>query len=131
MSVKTCLLITDDPDDHQAFSEAFAEVSEETVVLIVLDSQKALELLKTKRHDPDFIFLDLSMHGIRINTFLKYIKVDQPHLNKVPVVVYGETPEFSKLEYVSEVTFFSKEYDYSELRAFLREFFKTSTNGRS
>ncbi|HEY0652572.1 MAG TPA: response regulator [Chryseosolibacter sp.] len=124
MTVKTCLLITDDPDDHQAFSEAFAEVSENTVVLIVLDSQKALEMLRAKKHRPDFIFLDLSMHGIRINTFLKYIKVDDLNLKLVPVVVYGDVSEFYKLEFSSEVTFFNKEYEYSELRDFLREFFR-------
>ena len=124
MNVKTCLLITDDPDDHQAFSEAFAEVSKETIVLIVLDSQKALEMLKAKRHEPDFIFLDLSMHGIRINTFLKYLKVDAQDLYRIPVVVYGDAAEFSKLEHSSEVTFFNKEYEYSELRDFLREFFR-------
>jgi CheY-like chemotaxis protein len=129
MHVKTCLLITDDPDDHQAFSEAFAEISEATVVLIVLDSQKALEMLKSKRHEPDFIFLDLSMHGIKINTFLKYIKVDERSLNIIPVVVYGDRPEFSKLEFASEVTFFNKEYEYSELKDFLREFFRVRGKG--
>lgn len=129
MSVKTCLLITDDPDDHQAFSEAFAEISQSTVVLIVLDSQKALDMLKAKRHEPDFIFLDLSMHGIRINTFLKYIKVEDRSLENIPVVVYGDGPEFSKLEFAKEVTFFNKEYEYSELRDFLREFFRIPGNG--
>jgi CheY-like chemotaxis protein len=124
MKVKTCLLITDDPDDHQAFSEAFAEVSEETIVLIVLDSQKALDMLRAKKHNPDFIFLDLSMHGIRINTFLKFIKAEDISLKKIPVVVYGDVTEFYKLEYVSEVTFFNKEYEYSELRDFLRELFR-------
>ncbi len=124
MTVKTCLLITDDPDDHQAFSEAFAEVSEETIVLIVLDSQKALEMLRAKKHAPDFIFLDMSMHGIRINTFLKFIKFDHSDLNQVPVVVYGDHGEFYRLEYASEVTFFNKEYEYSELRDFLKEFFR-------
>jgi CheY-like chemotaxis protein len=124
MKVKTCLLITDDPDDHQAFSEAFSEVSEETIVLIVLDSQKALEMLRAKKHSPDFIFLDLSMHGIRINTFLKFLKEDDTTLRDLPVVVYGDVSEFYKLEYVSEVTFFNKEYEYSELRDFLREFFR-------
>lgn len=122
--MKTCLLITDDPDDHQAFSEAFAEVSEETIVLIVLDSQKALEMLRAKKHSPDFIFLDLSMHGIRINTFLKFIKVESVGLRQVPIVVYGDVTEFYKLEYFSEVTFFNKEYEYSELRDFLKEFFR-------
>jgi CheY-like chemotaxis protein len=124
MKVKTCLLITDDPDDHQAFSEAFAEVSEETIVLIVLDSQKALEMLRAGKHIPDFIFLDLSMHGIRINTFLKFIKGEQTDLTHIPVVVYGDVNEFYKLEYASEVTFFDKEYEYSELRDFLTEFFR-------
>jgi DNA-binding NtrC family response regulator len=104
----TCLLITDDPDDHQSFSEAFAEVSEETIVLIVLDSQKALE-----------------MHGIRINTFLKFIKTEDKNLQNVPVVVYGDVTEFYKMEFASEVTFFNKEYEYSELRDFLKEFFRT------
>jgi CheY-like chemotaxis protein len=124
MKVKTCLLITDDPDDHQAFSEAFAEVSEETIVLIVLDSQKALDMLRAKKHNPNFIFLDLSMHGIRINTFLKFIKTEDISLQKIPVVVYGDVTEFYKLEYVSEVTFFNKEYEYSELRDFLKELFR-------
>ena len=125
MKVKTCLLITDDPDDHQAFSEAFAEVSEETIVLIVLDSQKALEMLRAKKHVPDSIFLDFSMHGIRINTFLKFIKTEDQSLQNVPVVVYGDVSEFYKLEYASEVTFFNKEYEYSELRDFLKEFFRS------
>jgi CheY-like chemotaxis protein len=129
MTVKTCLLITDDPDDHQAFSEAFAEVSEDTVVLIVLDSQKAIEMLRARKHHPDFIFLDLSMHGIRINTFLKYIKVEDGNLRDVPVVVYGDVSEFYKLEYSSDVTFFNKEYEYSELRDFLREFFRVAGDG--
>lgn len=125
MKVMTCLLITDDPDDHQSFSEAFAEVSEETIVLIVLDSQKALEMLRAKKHSPDFIFLDLSMHGIRINTFLKFIKTEDKNLQNLPVVVYGDVTEFYKMEFASEVTFFNKEYEYSELRDFLKEFFRT------
>lgn len=129
MTVKTCLLITDDPDDHQAFSEAFAEVSENTVVLIVLDSQKALEMLRARKHLPDFIFLDISMHGIRINTFLKYIKVEGGNLKQIPIVVYGDVSEFYKLEYSSEVTFFNKEYEYSELRDFLRELFRIPDDG--
>jgi CheY-like chemotaxis protein len=129
MTVKTCLLITDDPDDHQAFSEAFAEVSENTVVLIVLDSQKALEMLRAKKHRPDFIFLDMSMHGIRINTFLKFINVEDAALRDVPVVVYGDISEFHRLEYSSEVTFFNKEYEYSELRDFLKEFFRVPGDG--
>jgi CheY-like chemotaxis protein len=122
MTLKTCLLVTDDADDHQAFTEAFSEISENTIVLIVLDSQKALELLKAKLHSPDYLFLDLSMQGIRINSFLKTIRTDTA-LNGIPTVVYGEESNLDNLGQYAGLTFFNKEYEYSELREFLKDFF--------
>jgi CheY-like chemotaxis protein len=123
MTVKTCLLVTDDPDDHHAFSEALAEISENTIILNILDSQKAISFLLSKRHTPDYIFLDLSMHGIRINTFLKSIKGDID-VNKVPAVVYGDRATFSKIDgNFSDLTFFNKDYQYSELKEFLKRIF--------
>lgn len=121
MAVKTCLLVTDDPDDHQAFSEALTEISSKTVVLIVLDSEKALELLTSKRHIPDYMFVDLSMHGIKSNSFLKAVQSD-PEIRSVPAVVYGVKPEFDKIEDHEGLIFFNKEYQYSELRNFLKEY---------
>jgi CheY-like chemotaxis protein len=123
MTVKTCLLVTDDPDDHQAFSEALAEISERTVVLNILDSQKALSLLLSKKHAPDYIFLDLSMHGIRINTFLKSVTGDA-ELGEVPMVVYGEQTSFSQIDgKFNNISFFNKDFEYSELKDFLRKLF--------
>jgi CheY-like chemotaxis protein len=121
MNVKTCLLVTDDPDDHQAFSEAFSEISSDAIVLIVLDSEKALELLNSRKYLPDYIFLDLSMHGIRINTFLKSLKSD-PSFKPIPTVVYGAASVFTNISQPEGITFFNKEYDYSELRNFLSRF---------
>jgi CheY-like chemotaxis protein len=123
MPVKTCLLITDDPDDHQAFSEALSEISPKSVVLIVLDSEKALELLKDKKLIPDGIFLDLSMQGIRINTFLKNIK-GKTGVQTVPTVIYGEPAGFEKIEDSQGLFFFDKDYQYSELKEFLSEFLR-------
>jgi CheY-like chemotaxis protein len=123
MTVKTCLLVTDDPDDHQAFSEALTEISERTVVLNILDSQKALSLLLSKRYAPDYIFLDLSMHGIRINTFLKSVMADTI-LSEVPMVVYGEQASISKIDgNFNNIIFFNKDFEYSELKDFLKKFF--------
>jgi len=122
MTVKSCLLVTDDPDDHHAFSEALTEISEKTIVLVVLDSQKALDLINSQKHVPDYIFLDLSMHGIRINTFLKVMQADNK-LHKIPTVVYGDEDSLKKVEYTDGVTFFNKEYEYNELRNFLKSFF--------
>lgn len=121
MPLKTCLLVTDDPDDHQAFSEALSEISRETVVLIVLDSEKALLLLKAKKCIPDCIFLDLSMPGIRINTFLKNVS-NETVLQKVPKVIYGESSGFDKIEDAEGLFFFVKDYEYSQLREFLNKF---------
>jgi hypothetical protein len=129
MTVKTCLLVTDDPDDHQAFSEAASEISEGAIVLIILESQKALELLKTKAHKFNYIFLDLSMHGIRINTFLKILQ-NELKLD-AGIAVYGSEVDFSSIENPTKLAFFSKEYEYSELRDFLSNFFlshKTNSN---
>jgi CheY-like chemotaxis protein len=119
MSVKTCLLVTDDPDDQNAFSEAIREYSENIIVLIVLDSQKALDLIQSKKHVPDYLFLDLSMLGIRINNFLKVLDAD-PLLKQIPTIAYGEQVTFEKIDHAGRLRFFTKDYEYSELKKFLR-----------
>jgi CheY-like chemotaxis protein len=123
MTVKTCLLVTDDPDDHHAFSEALAEISEDAIVVNVLDSQKALKLLSAGRHAPDYLFLDLSMNGIRINSFLKTIKSDDA-LRKIPTVVYGDQSAFEQISHFEDLVFFDEDYEYSELKNFLGNFIK-------
>jgi CheY-like chemotaxis protein len=127
MTLKTCLLITDDPDDHQAFSEAVSELSEDTVVLIVLDSQKALDLLKSKTHLPDYIFLDLSMHGVRINSFSNILRGDAD-LHGIPTITYGEVQEFDKIQNNEGLFFFNKEYEYTDLQQFLTRLFNQDKN---
>ena len=119
MSVRICLLVTDDPDDHEAISEALSEVSENTVLLNVLDSNKALLLLQESSYRPDFIILDLSMHGIRINPILKTLR-KQPKLSHIPTVVFGEESAMAEIEEPEGLDFFRKDYNYSGLRTFLK-----------
>jgi CheY-like chemotaxis protein len=122
MTLRTCLLVTDDPDDHQAISEALSQISEDTIVLNILDSQKALMLLKESACQPDYLFLDLSMHGIRINSLLKTIK-DDGGLLKIPTVVYGLNDAFSQIDDTRHLIFFNKDYEYSKLKDFLLTIF--------
>jgi CheY-like chemotaxis protein len=122
MNLQTCLLITDDPDDHQAFSEALSEVSANAIVLIVLDSEKASDLLKSRTFVPNYIFLDMSMNGIRINTFLNSLQGNKI-FKDIPTVVYGDPAGFKRIEDAGSLTFFNKNYDYSELKDFLGNFF--------
>lgn len=121
MRITTCLLITDDHDDHVAFSEALSEISAQTIVLVALDSVKALALVKSKKFIPDYFFLDLSMPGIKINSFMKVLHADR-QLQNAPTVLYGEQRVFNKIENLVGAVFFNKEYEYSELRAFLKDF---------
>jgi len=122
MTVKTCLLVSDDPDDHQAFSEATSEISKDAVVLIILESQKALNFLTLKSHKFDYIFVDLFMQGIKINTFLKMVQRD-PHLHATQIIVYGDESNFNRIENAAGLIFFNKDYEYSELIDFLKRFF--------
>jgi CheY-like chemotaxis protein len=124
MNLETCLLVTDDPDDHQVFSEALSEISSGIIPVVVGDSDKAIELLKAKKLIPDYIFLDLSMHGVRGNSFLKIVKNDDA-LKHIPVIVYGNGGELENTLDANIVTFFKKDYNYSELRNFLKEIIKT------
>ncbi|HMG90089.1 MAG TPA: hypothetical protein VK589_08510 [Chryseolinea sp.] len=123
MAIKTCLLITDDPDDHVAISEAISEIDKDMIVLLVLESEKALELLKGNAHIPHYIFLDLSTHGLQSNNFLNTITKDE-NLHRIPTIVYGESTSFDKIEKKDGLVFFKKEYAYSELQYFLKTLLK-------
>jgi ribosomal protein L25 (general stress protein Ctc) len=124
MQLKTCLLVTDDPDDHQAFSEAFSEISDNTILIVILDSKKASLLLQEKKYVPNYIFVDLSMHGIHINEFMNGVRVDST-LNGIPTILYGEEEELKKIPSTYGMPFFSKDYNYAELRSFLIEILKS------
>lgn len=123
MNLETCLLVTDDPDDHQVFSEALSEISPGVILVVIPDSEKAVELLKAKKLVPDYIFLDLSMHGVRMNSFLKVLKADDT-LKGIPAILYGNDGELENAVEMNVAAFFSKDYNYSELRNFLREIIK-------
>ena len=121
MTLRTCLLISDDPDDQHNISEAISEISEKTIVLNILDSKKALLLLTEGKFEPDFVFLDLSMPGVRINSLLTILK-DEDGFLKRPTIVYGDQSSLSQVNDQNLIPF-SKDYTYSELKFFLSTIF--------
>lgn len=118
MNLKTCLLITDDPDDHQVFSEAMTEIIPNTIVLSVLSAENAWRLLSERKHVPDYIFVDLTTYGIDAAAFLNALKTDTV-LKNIFTVVYGEDETLGNGK-PDGFYFFSKDYDYGELRSFLK-----------
>jgi DNA-binding NtrC family response regulator len=122
MILKICLLVTDDPDDHQVFSEAMAEILPDTIVVSVLNAESALRLLRERKLVPDYIFVDLTTYGMDASVFLNSLKTDTS-LKNATVVVYGEDEMLGNGRQ-DGFHFFSKDYDYGELRSFLKRILK-------
>ncbi|HEY0739959.1 MAG TPA: hypothetical protein VGD40_00805 [Chryseosolibacter sp.] len=119
--IKTCLLVTDDPDDHQAFSEAIGRVSEDSIVVIVVDSEKAQTLLSSATYIPNHLIIDLSMDGLDINMFLETMR-SNPKLARIPVLTYGEPSQYADILDRRALVFFAKDYEFSKLQSILHDF---------
>lgn len=118
MTLRTCLLVTDDPDDQSEFSEALYEVSADAILLSVVHSKKAMELLQSETHIPNYIFLDLSMLDLDPGAFI--IEINQKkELREIPLIVYGEHSEYEKVKNLGVYAFLTRDCKYSELRNFL------------
>lgn len=118
MSIQICLLVSDDPDEHQAISEALSAVSQDTILLNIIDSQRAILLLQSTEYQPDRLILDLSMHGIKVNSLLKVVRSSNKKV-RLPVILYGTPETFSRFEKSDDVLFFNKEVEFSQLRNLL------------
>lgn len=117
MNVRTCLLISDDPDDLVEFSEAVYEVSDNAVVLTIADFDKALNLLILKKCIPDVILLNTSITGLRPDIFFRTLW-DDPALREIRIVVFGDS-EFPRTPQI--VFSLMPDVGYSELKEVLRK----------
>jgi hypothetical protein len=61
--IKTCLLVSDDPDDHQIFYEALRDIAEGVAMIIVLDGTDALRMLQQGIIKPNTIVVDMDMES--------------------------------------------------------------------
>jgi len=105
------LLVDDDDDDRKLFFEAVKEVDETITGISLSNGKDALPYLKNETNLlPDFIFLDLRMHGLSGQACLVEIKKDA-RLNPVPVIVYTtsrEVEESVELRRLGAAHFMSK-----------------------
>lgn len=89
MIVRTCLLISEDPDDHVEFSEALYEIADDIVLMAVSDAGKAMDLLTFKRCIPDYIILSGGIGSLEADRFFAVLDSD-PLLKEIMVIAYGE-----------------------------------------
>jgi hypothetical protein len=121
------LLVSDDPDDHHAFTEAIGKMSDNLVVLIVIDALKAEKLLLSKVHLPEFLIIDISVDGFDVNTLLDSIQ-DDVVLSRIPTLTYGERSQFEQIVNRNSVMFFLEEDGFSKLQSNLRDFIEGRLN---
>ena len=122
MIVRTCLLISDDPDDHTEFSEALYEISDDTVLMTVADVRKAVDLLALKRCIPEYIFLNVGISDFRSEVF--FHALEDPGLRHVQVIACGESSDIEKFRHPRVAAFLDTDISYSGLKAFLEDVVK-------
>src|SRR5687768_6480192 len=83
----TFFLIDDDEDEHELFQIALEELNPTIKCITASDCDEAINQLRKKAVDPDYIFLDLNMPIKGGRECLCEIKND-PHLNDIPVIIF-------------------------------------------
>ena len=116
--IRTTLLISDDLDDHLSFTEAFQTVAPGMVVIAILSQEKALELLRSRKLVPDYIFLDMTTPDSDLTKFLSSVKMIEDG-KKFSVTVYGEDSDTPNRT-ISGVSKFDKDYEFPQLINFFK-----------
>jgi len=96
---KSVLVIDDDPDDLEFFSDAVSEISPYYECFTFSNGNEALEELKHQKIKPHFIFLDLNMPGMSGQDFLREIK-KIPMLSEIPVIIWSTSRLTKEIEEV-------------------------------
>jgi hypothetical protein len=119
MNSKICLLLTDDPDDQQSFSNAISEIAPEIILISVIDAGHAVNLLTSKKVLADFIVVDVSMFGLDINQIKRSAHNDGV-LKPVTFALYGYQEDLAAANNFSNYPYLNKDCTYSDLINFLR-----------
>jgi len=119
MTVRTCLLVSDDPDEHVEFTEALYEISDDIVVLVVSDAKRAADLVLSKRLIPDYFIVDLAVNGFTHNGFFTSLD-DDPDFESMFVLAYGDYSDYEKVKSRHISAFLERDAAYSDIRTFMK-----------
>jgi hypothetical protein len=118
MNTKIILLVTDDSDDHETFSEALTEISSRFLLLAVLNTHTARQLLTSGRLYPDFVFIDIS-RGEKIDDFITWMQQDHD-MKQITLMLYGEDMDDPLARRFHAIPFLVKDFGYSSVVEFLK-----------
>jgi CheY-like chemotaxis protein len=122
MIKKKLLLVDDDLDDTELFSEAIGEIDSSVLCHCASDGMEALEKLSEKKIEtPDLIFLDINMPEMNGWQFLERVKGNH-RLKDIPVIIYTTSSTRSDLLHArtsGALCFVTKPANYGRLKKIL------------
>ena len=122
MKYQHILVIDDDPEDIEIFSEAINSFNQNITITSSTDALLALEDLKKTESLPDIIFLDLQMPRLTGKDFLEKLN-ENSTLQNIPVVVLsGQSDALIKDTYqkIGARNYICKPNSYKQLVEALR-----------
>ncbi|WP_125721189.1 response regulator [Flavobacterium ustbae] len=122
MPYKNILLIDDDIDDMQLFTEAVQAVNRDVVYRAELNPSRAYEQLAASEDLPDIIFLDYNMPVVNGLEFIKRMR-NAEKLKNIDVIVLSTPPEEVMVQWFERnntvVKYISKPNTFEELKEIL------------
>jgi len=119
---KKILLVDDDADDLELFSEAVGEVDGSVFCDCASDGNEVLEKLKGQGISaPDVIFLDLNMPAMSGWQFLEKVKGNES-LKDIPVIIYSTSSQRNDILHAKAsgaLCFVTKPENYGRLKKIL------------
>jgi DNA-binding response OmpR family regulator len=85
--INSILIVDDDPDDREFLTDAITEIDPMINCITANEGQEALSLLRALKTLPEYIFLDLNMHGLNGKKCLSEIKKDK-QISSPQVIIY-------------------------------------------
>jgi DNA-binding response OmpR family regulator len=118
--VKRFLLIDDDSDDRELFSEALSLVEPAIICDHATDAEEGYAWLQKNTEEPDLIFLDINLpvtNGWELLTRLK-----ESALKHIPVIMYSTSSNAKDIRTAKELgalCFITKPHAFRSLRGML------------
>ena len=119
--VKRFLLIDDDSDDRELFSEALSLIEPAIICDQATDAEEGFAWLQTSKEEPDLIFLDINLPVMNGWQFLTRIKAlsDKKH---IPVIMYSTSSNLRDMKTAQDLgalCFITKPHAFKLLKGML------------
>jgi CheY-like chemotaxis protein len=118
---RTFLLIDDDTDDRELFTEVLAAVDPIITCNQAIDGEEAFQKLQKGIEQPDIIFLDINLPVMNGWQFLRKLKTADG-LKHIPVIMYSTSSDQTDKETANTLgasCFLTKPNSYRDLKGVL------------